>query len=347
MINKSKPVLVTGATGYIAGWVVKNLLDDGITVHAAIRDSSKKEKLIYLDKLAKNSKGSIKYFKTDLLNDGSYEEAMDGCELVFHIASPFIMDSKDPQKEVIDPALQGTKNVLNSVNNVKSVKKVVLTSSVAAIYGDNIDSSKVPGGIFDESMWNTSSTPNYGEYSYSKLVAEKEAWKTYKGQKRWDLAVINPSFVLGPSINPFSNFESKKFMLQMGNGDLKNGVPDIVLGAVDVRDVAEAHIKAGFDEKVKERYILSNESVSMLQIATFIKKKYGNKYPVPTKNAPKFLICLIAPFIGVKRNFIKNNVGYRVDFDNRKSKNILGINYRSIEKAITDFFQQFIDHDFI
>ena len=113
MINKSKPVLVTGATGYIAGWVVKNLLDDGITVHAAIRDSSKKEKLIYLDKLAKNSKGSIKYFETDLLNDGSYKEAMDGCELVFHIASPFIMDSKDPQKEVIDPALQGTKNAVS------------------------------------------------------------------------------------------------------------------------------------------------------------------------------------------------------------------------------------------
>ena len=347
MIDQSKPVLVTGATGYIAGWVVKKLLNLGMTVHAAVRDISKKEKLIYLDELAENSKGRIEYFETDLLIDGSYQNAMEGCELVFHIASPFIMDSKDPLKEVIDPALNGTKNVLNSVNAIKSVKKVVVTSSVAAIYGDNIDSKKVPGGVFDETMWNKTSTPNYGEYSYSKMIAEKEAWKIYESQNRWDLAVINPSFVLGPSINPYSNFESKKFMLQMGNGDLKNGVPDIVLGAVDVRDVAEAHIKAGFDKKAKERYILSNESVSMLEIATFLKNKYGDKYPIPTKNAPKFLVWLIAPFIGVKRNFIKNNVGYRVDFDNKKSKNILGIKYTPIDKAITDFFQQFIDHDFI
>jgi len=347
MIDKLKPVLVTGATGYIAGWVIKKLLNNGITVHAAVRDISDKEKFKYLDKLAKNSNGNIKYFETDLLDWGSYHKAMENCELVFHIASPFIMDSKDPQNEVINPALNGTQNVLSSVNDVKTVKKVVLTSSVAAIYGDGIDSKKVPNGIFDETIWNTSSTPKYGEYSYSKMIAEKEAWKIHKNQNRWNLAVINPSFVLGPSINPYSKFESKKFMLQMGNGDLKSGVPDIVLGAVDVRDVAEAHIKAGFNEEAKERYILSNESVSMLQIATFIKEKYGDKYPVPTKNAPKFLVWLIAPFLGVKRNFIKNNVGYRVDFDNKKSKNVLGINYRPIDKAVTDFFQQFIEHNLI
>ena len=94
---------------------------------------SKKEKLIYLDELAENSKGRIEYFETDLLIDGSYQNAMEGCELVFHIASPFIMDSKDPLKEVIDPALNGTKNVLNSVNVIKSVKKVVVKSSVADI----------------------------------------------------------------------------------------------------------------------------------------------------------------------------------------------------------------------
>lgn len=347
MIDRSKPVLVTGATGYIASWVVKKLLEDGIVVHAAVRDISNKEKLKYLNELADNSNGSIKYFETDLLIEGSYQKAMEGCELVMHIASPFIMDSKNPQKDVIDPAFNGTKNVLNSVNEVKSVKKVVLTSSVAAIYGNNIDSKNVHNGVFNETMWNNTSTPESGEYSYSKMIAEKEAWKIYRNQKRWDLAVINPSFVLGPSINPHSKFESKKFMLQMGNGDLKSGVPDIVLGAVDVRDVAQAHIKAGFDVKVKERYILSCESVSMLQIAKFIREKYGDEYPIPTKHAPKFLIWLIAPFIGVKRNFIKNNVGYRVDFDNSKSKNVLGINYKPVDKAVTEFFQQFIDHDFI
>jgi nucleoside-diphosphate-sugar epimerase len=321
------------------------LLDRGITtIHAAVRDSSNKDILKYLNKIAERSKSRIKYFDTDLLIENSYEEAMTNCELVFHIASPFKLDSKNPNEEVIKPALYGTRNVLKSVNRVNSVKKVVLTSSVAAIYGDSIDSRNVPKGVFDESMWNTTSSPNHSEYSYSKMIAEKEAWKIYNNQERWDLAVINPSFVIGPSINPYSNFESKKFMLQMGNGDLKRGVPDITLGVVDVRDVAEAHVKAGFNEKAKERYIVSNRSVSMLQIAKFIRDKYGDQYPVPTKNAPKFLVWLIAPLIGVKRSFVKNNVGYRVEFNNNKSKEILEISYSPIEKAVTDFFQQFIDH---
>ena len=138
-IDKSKPVLVTGATGYVAGWVVKKLLDQGIMVHAAVRDPQNTKKLAHLEKLAKESKGSIKYFKSDLLKEGSYAEAMEGCELVFHTASPYTLSVKDPQKELVEPALNGTRNVLNQANKTASVKRVVLTSSCAAIYcGDAI-----------------------------------------------------------------------------------------------------------------------------------------------------------------------------------------------------------------
>tara|TARA_B100001109_G_scaffold231052_1_gene207974 strand:- start:286 stop:1059 length:774 start_codon:yes stop_codon:yes gene_type:complete len=253
------------------------------------------------------------------------------------------MDSKDPQKEIINPALEGTKNVLKSVNETNSVKRVVLTSSVAAIYGDGIDSKNVPNGIFDETMWNTSSTPTMGEYSYSKTVAEKEAWKICEAQNRWDLISINPSFVLGPALNTKADFESKKFALQLGNGDLKSGAPDITLGMVDVRDVADAHVKACFNESIKGRFILSSESLSLLDAGLFIKEKFGDKYPVPTRNAPKFIIWLMAPFIGIKRSFVSRNIGYKVDFDNTKSINELKIKYRPISQAVTDFFQQFID----
>jgi len=342
-INTSCPVLVTGATGYIAGWVVKNLLDKGITVHAPIRNLSNKEKRAHLDELAENSSGQIKYFESDLLIENSYKEAMKGCELVIHTASPFVMDSKDPQKEVIDPAFIGTQNILKTVNELESVKRVVLTSSVAAIYGNGVDAQSIDGGIFNELMWNTTSTATDGEYSYSKTIAEKEAWRINEEQKRWDLVVINPSFVLGPSLNLDAMFESKKFMLQMGNGDLKSGAPDVTMGMVDVRDVSKAHVIAGFNEKAKGRHILSGETHTLLEAGGFIKEKFGDKYPVPTRNAPKFLIWILAPFLGIKRNFVSKNIGYKIDFDNSKSIKELGIKYSPVKKAVVDFFQQFID----
>ena len=345
--DKSSPVLVTGATGYVAGWVVKNLLEDGFTVNAAIRDVSNVNKRTHLDNIANKSSGEIKYFETDLLDNGSYKEAMQECQLVIHTASPFFLDAKNAQKELIEPAFEGTRNILNSVNDTESVKRVVLTSSCAAIYGDAIDSKTVPDGIFDETMWNTTSTPTISEYSYSKTVAEKEAWKICGEQKRWDLVTINPSFVVGPALNPRANFESKKFVLQMGNGDLKRGAPDLKMGMVDVRNVGEAHVNAGTDPKANGRYILSSESVDMLKVGEYLREKFGNKYPFPRKKAPKILIWLIAPFLGLKRSFISRNIGQAVFFNNSRSIEDLSISYTPVKIAVIDFFQQFIDEKLI
>ena len=272
---------------------------------------------------------------------------MKDCEIVFHTASPFIMDSKNPQTEVIDPAVKGTRNVLSSVNETETVKKVILTSSVAAIYGNAEDANQIPDKTFNEEMWNHSSRPDDGEYSYSKTQAEKEAWKLNEGQNRWKLVTINPSFVVGPALNPYANFESKKFMLQMGNGDLRMGVPDINLAMVDVRDTAKAHILAAFNEKAKGRFIISENSYKLLDIGKYLRRKFGEKYPTPRFITPKFLVWLFSPMLGVKRTFIKKNVGYDFYFDNNKSIKDLGLKYISVEQSTSDFFQQFIDYDLI
>ena len=150
IIDKTKPIMITGATGYVAGWIVKKLLDEGMTVHAAVRNPENIESVRHLDALAAKSPGKIIYFKTDLLKESSYDEAMTGCELVFHTASPFTSKFTDPQKELVDPALDGTKNVLGSVNRTASVKRVVLTSSCAAIIGDAIDCLNYPSGTGTE-----------------------------------------------------------------------------------------------------------------------------------------------------------------------------------------------------
>ncbi len=114
-IDNNTPIMLTGATGYVGGHIAKKLLENGHTVHAPVRSPDNKEKTKYLDEIAANSKGAIKYFKADLLQSGSYDEAMKGCGLVIHTASPFITSTKNAQRDLVDPALKGTENVMTTV----------------------------------------------------------------------------------------------------------------------------------------------------------------------------------------------------------------------------------------
>ncbi len=349
-IDKSKPVLVTGATGYVAGWLVKKLLDEGFKVHAAVRNPDNKEKLAHLDRLAGEAKGQIRYFSSDLLKEGSYAEAMKGCELVYHTASPFTSNFKDPQKELIDPAVLGTRNVLEQANQTESVKRVVLTSSCAAIYTDCSDVEKTPGGVFTEEVWNETSSLHYQPYSYSKTLAEKEAWMLHDGQSRWDLVVINPCMVLGPSHNPHQNTsESFSLLKQMGDGSLKIGAPRLGIGVVDVRDVAEAHYLAGFSPGSEGRHITCAQGSDFLEMARTLLPKYGDEYPIPRKAVPKWLLMLAGPMINkaLDRRFIRNNVNYNWKADNSKSREKLGLTYRSLEETMNDSFQQLIDEGIV
>ncbi len=344
-IDISSPVLVTGATGYIAGWLIKGLLEAGVTVHATVRDLSKTDKCRHLDEIAKNVAGEIKYFKANLLDDGSYAEAMAGCSIVFHTASPFTINVKDPQKELVDPAKLGTRNVLNQAIKTQSVKRVIVTSSCAAIYGDNVDLEQTPNGIFTEEIWNTSSTLTHNPYSFSKIEAEKEAWQIAKSQSQWDLVTINPSLVMGPGLNPNATSESFNIIRQMGDGTMKMGVPDCGFGLVDVRDVAQAHIAASYIAEARGRYIISAHNTSFLEMAQELLPKYGDRYPIPRKIVPKFLVWLFGSIMapGITRKFISRNVGYIWRADNSKSVKDLGMLYRSQSETMNDFFQQMID----
>jgi len=346
-IDKDKPVLVTGATGYVAGWIVKKLLEEGFTVHAPVRDPENKEKLKYLHAAAVNAPGTIKYFKADLLNEGSYDEAMKDCALVFHTASPFINKVKDPQRDLVDPALIGTKNVLGSVNRTSSVKRVVLTSSCVAIIGDAIECQAYPNGMATEANWNTTSSVNHQPYNYSKTVAERAAWEINKVQDRWDLVCINPSLVIGPGLNPFATSESFNIVRQFGDGTARFGIPDLSIGVVDVRDLAEAHFLAGITPEANGRYIISAENVSLLALAAPLRKKFGDTYPFPTRLLPKSIVWLLAPLAGFKRKMISRNVGYPWRVDHTKGIKELGVKYRPIDISITEFFQQMIDNKIV
>ena len=346
-IDKSKPVLVTGATGYVAGWLVKQLLENGITVHAAVRNPDNQQKLVHLNDIAAKSSGTIKYFKSDLLQEGSYAEAMKGCELVFHTASPFTSDIKDAQKELIDPAVKGTKNVLNTANATPSVKRVVVTSSCAAIYTDATDCAKAPNGILTEAVWNTTASLDYQPYSYSKTLAEQAAWEMAKKQSRWDLVTVNPSFVMGPMLNPTeTTSESFNILKQLGDGTMKAGVPKMGIGVVDVRDVANAHFLAGFTPSAKGRYITSGYNSNLLELTQVLLPKFGDKYPLPKKALPKWLLMIVGPFANklFTRAFIRNNVNVEFKADNSKIKKELGVTFRPLQTTMEDGFQVLVDN---
>jgi len=349
-IDKSKAVMVTGATGYVAGWLVKRLLDEGMTVHAAVRNPDKSEKVKHLDEMAAKSPGQIKYFKADLLDKASYAEAMEGCELVFHTASPFTLNVDDPQKQLIEPAVQGTENVLEQANKTESVKRVVLTSSCAAIYTDASEIKNTPKGMLTEEIWNTTASLDYQPYSYSKTLAEKTAWEINQKQNRWDLVTINPSFVLGPALNPGAiTSESYNVLKQMGDGTMKMGAPRMGIGAVDVRDVAEAHYQAGFTPQADGRYITSAHNTDFLEMAMMLQEKYGDKYPIPNKPLPKWFLVLLGPILNksFNRKMLKNNVDIPWRADNSKIKRELGVQFRPLKQTMEDSFQVLIDNQLI
>ena len=349
-IDKSKPVLVTGATGYVAGWLVKKLLEQGMTVHAAVRNPNNEKKLVHLNEAAANSPGNIKYFKSDLLQEGSYAEAMKNCELIYHTASPFTTDVKDPQKDLIDPAVKGTQNVLETASKTPSVKRVVVTSSCAAIYTDAVDCQKAPNGELTEAIWNTTASLTYQPYSYSKTLAEKKAWEINKSQSQWDLVTINPCLVMGPPLNPHATTsESFNILKQLGDGTLKMGAPKMGMGLVDVRDVALAHYLAGFTPEAQGRYITSAHETNFLELGQALLPKYGDEYPLPKRALPKWLLMLVGPMTNklFTRQFIRNNVDVEWKADNSKIKKELGITFRPMKTTMEDAFQVLVDHNIV
>jgi nucleoside-diphosphate-sugar epimerase len=341
-IDKTKPVAVTGVTGYLASWVVKLLLEEGYTVRGTVRNKKDQNKIKHLLSLAKDSKGKLEFFEADLLKEHSFDTVFGGCELVIHTASPFILSEiKDAKKELIDPALIGTQNVLHSVNKASSVKRVVLTSSVVAMYGDAIDIANYENGILTEKEWNTTSSENHQPYGFSKMLAEKEAWTIAETQNQWDLVVINPGFVLGPSLDKNNGGVSNDFMNNIGNGKFKTGVPKGNHAIIDVRDAAKAHILAGFTPSASGRHITAAESKSFLDIAQLLKKHYPD-YPLPKGVIPKPLAWLMGPHFGLTRKYVSRNFGYNITFDNSYIKKDLGIEFIPFEKTILDHFEQLV-----
>jgi len=344
-IDTSRPVLVTGATGYVAGWIVKGLLDAGATVHAAVRDPGNAAKVAHLTALAESAPGTVTLFAADLNQPGSYADAMAGCGVVFHTASPFTRDVEDPQRDLVDPAVDGTRDVLETANGTPTVTRVVVTSSCASIYTDAAECAAAPGGQLTEDVWNTTASLDYEPYNFSKVEAEKAAWRIADAQDRWRLVVINPSLVVGPSLQSNPTSESFAIIRQFIGGQMRVGAPRVALGAVDARDLARAHIAAAFLPDAEGRHIVSGHSSNTLDMGKLLREHFGSSLPLPRNAIPKWLFKLASPAFGVSRRYVEGNVDHPFAADNGKSIRSLGANYRPLQESLVDMVTQVLERD--
>ncbi|XP_050872589.1 phenylacetaldehyde reductase isoform X4 [Lathyrus oleraceus] len=267
--GEGKVVCVTGGSGFIASWIVKFLLQRGYTVRATVRDpTGNPKKVDHLFKLD-GAKERLQLFKADLLEQGSFDTVVEGCDGVFHTASPVSCVIDNPQAKLIDPAVKGTLNVLRSCAKSPSVKPVVLTSSNAAV---SISTRpKNPQVIINETWF---SDPDFCRklqlwYILSKTLAEAAAWE-FVNENKIDMVVINPTMVAGPVLQPEVN-ESFQPIL-----DIINGKPfqNYVYGWVNVKDVANAHINAYEIASASGRYLLCERVLHCSELAKVLRDLY-------------------------------------------------------------------------
>ncbi|CAN1316678.1 Phenylacetaldehyde reductase [Linum perenne] len=259
--GKGKVVCVTGASGYIASWLVKLLLQGGYTVKATVRDPNNPKKTQHLLALD-GAKERLNLFKADLLDEGSFDNVVEGCEGVFHTASPIC----SLQAELVDPAVKGTLNVLRSCAKVPSIKRVVITSSMAAVAFNG--RTLAPDVVVDETWFSDADFCRKSKlwYMLAKTLAEELAWKFSK-ENGIDIVTLNPGLVIGPLLQPTLN-TSAESILNLVKGAEK--YPNTTYRWVDVRDVAYAHIYALENPSASGRYCLvgavvhASEAVNIL-----------------------------------------------------------------------------------
>ncbi len=324
-------VLVTGGSGFIAGHTILQLLAAGHEVRTTVRSLAREADVRATLKAAGVDAGPrLTFVAADLLSDGGWAEAVAGCASVLHMASPFPPGPPKHEDELIVPARAGALRVLRAARDA-GVRRVVLTSSFAAIgYGHPVDRTKP----FDETDW-TDPDREPTAYVKSKTLAERAAWDFLAREGgTLELAVVNPVAVLGPVLGP--DFASSILLLKRM---LEGGVPvlpRLTFGVVDVRDVADLHLRAMTSPAANgERFLATaGDFVSMRDAAFVLRRRMGAAAKrVSTMELPDWIVRAAAPFVPAMRSRV-SELGKMKNATNEKARRLLGWSPRAAEDAI-------------
>jgi nucleoside-diphosphate-sugar epimerase len=333
-------VLVTGASGYIAGHCVRELLEHGYRVRGTVRSLADTRKTEHLRRMAAALDGSLELVEADLMADRGWREAAAGCTYVLHVASPFPAEVPKNEMDLIGPAVEGTKRVLRACAESGTVKRVVMTSSVAAVAFGHTDGRDA---VRTEADW--SQVENCEAYQKSKTLAERAAWDFVNGlpaDRRFELAVINPGFVLGPLLNadPGTSGELiRKLMVRE-----MPACPEIGFAPVDVRDVALAHRLAMESPAAPgNRFICAGDHLWVRDMAKILAAEFNPRgYRVPTGHLPYWLMWIIARFDKAVRLALEY-VGRKELVSSAKAQRELGWRMRPIRETVVDTARTMIE----
>ncbi len=334
-IQKSK-ILVTGASGYVASHLIKLLLLKDFQVRGTVRSLSNKQKYDFLYNLAPEKNSNLELVEANLTEKSSWNSAVEGCEYVFHIASPVPPYVPKDEMEIIGPAVSGTINVLEA-SLEKGVKKIVITSSCLAITIGNSDK------ISTEETW--SNEEECPAYPKSKVRAERAAWDFFnKNKDKMEMTVVNPSLVLGPVFIKHGN-SSETLITDILNGEYP-GVMDVKLAISDVRDVAEGHYRAMFEECANgKRFIIAGEDVSMEKVISLLKDEFGKYgYNIVDKHVNAQEVIESGNAVAQRQ---VNLIGKENKINNEKSVKELHMKYIPVKKTVIDMGYSLIERGII
>jgi nucleoside-diphosphate-sugar epimerase len=324
-------VLVTGGSGFIATHTIIQLLAAGHQVRTTVRNLDRSADVRAMLKQGGADPGDrLSFFAADLEHDSGWAEAVADCEYVLHLASPFPAAIPKHEDEVIVPAREGALRVLRAARDA-GVKRVVLTSSFAAIgYGH-----KPPTTPYNETDWTDPNLPGLTAYVKSKTLAERAAWDFIAREGgRLELSVINPVGVFGPVLG--RDYATSIILVQRLMDGAMPGLPRLYFGVVDVRDVADLHIRAMTHPAAKgERFLaVSGDFMSVLEMARTLKARMGDAArKVPTRQVPNWLVRLVSLTDPAAKQILPE-LGKVKNATSEKARHVLGWTPRSREDAL-------------
>lgn len=321
-------MLVTGGSGFIGSYCILDLLRGGHRVRTTVRAPGREATVREL--LGAENAAELSFATADLTSDEGWPEAVAGCEYVLHVASPFPLGPPKHEDDLIVPAREGALRVLRAAREA-GVRRVVLTSSFAAIgYG-----GRPRDRPFTEEDWTNPDGEGVSAYAKSKTLAERAAWDFVQSDGGGpELAVVNPVGVFGPVLGPDYS-TSIQLIKRLIEGAMP-GLPNVAFGIVDVRDVADLHVRAmTAPEAAGERFLaIAGTFMTVPEIAATLRERMGeDARKVPTRRLPDWLVRLVAVFDSSVKQ-ITPELGKVKQASNEKAKRLLGWSPRTNEEAI-------------
>ncbi|MBL8556330.1 MAG: aldehyde reductase [Phenylobacterium sp.] len=334
----AETVLVTGGTGFVAGWVIVELLRRGYDVRTTVRDPGKADVVRAAAGTQVEPDERLTFAVADLTDDAGWDAAVAGCAYVLHVASP-LGRGEQTDEALIPPARDGALRVLRAA--VKAgVKRVVMTSSTAACAGP----LQGPDTNNDETNWTDLDDPDGTAYRRSKIVAEKAAWDFMSGQDgATEFVTVLPSAIFGPVLSA-DNLGSVMVVGRLFGGTMP-GVPKVGFSVVDVRDLADAHIRAMIaPEAAGQRFIACSDYLTMTQMARALRDGLPEPFAsrAPKRTLPNFVVRLAAKRDPALRGIVPT-LGRRHAFNSAKAQQVLGWRPRPARETVVDTGRRLIE----